>query len=44
MKIVIVGNGKVGFTIAKALTKEGHDITVVENKLNVLNNTMNLSS
>ncbi len=42
MKIVIVGNGKVGFTIAKALTQEGHDITVVENRINVLNNTMNL--
>ena len=42
MKIVIVGNGKVGFTIAKALTQEGHDITVIDNKPVALKNTMNV--
>ncbi len=31
MKIVIIGGGQVGFTIAAQLTKEGHDITVVDN-------------
>lgn len=30
MKIVIIGGGVVGFTIASQLTKEGHDITVVD--------------
>ena len=30
MKIVIIGGGKVGSTIAAQLTKEGHDITVVD--------------
>ena len=30
MKIVIVGNGKVGFTLAEQLAKENHDITVVD--------------
>src|SRR5574337_138958 len=30
MKIVIVGAGAVGFNLAKQLSKEGHDISVVE--------------
>lgn len=41
MKIIVVGDGKVGFAIAKQLDQEGHDITVIENKANVLTNTMN---
>ena len=41
MKIIVVGDGKVGFAIAKQLNQEGHDITVVENKANVLSSTMN---
>lgn len=31
MKIVIVGAGKVGYTIAASLSKEDHDITVIDN-------------
>ncbi len=30
MKIVIIGGGKVGFTIARQLTREGHSVTVVD--------------
>lgn len=30
MKIVIVGTGKVGFTLAEQLVKENHDITIVD--------------
>lgn len=30
MKIVIVGNGKVGFSLAEQLAREEHDITVVD--------------
>ena len=30
MKIVIVGNGKVGFSLAEQLVAEGHDVTVVD--------------
>ena len=30
MKIVIVGNGKVGFTLAEQLVREEHDIIVVD--------------
>lgn len=41
MKIIVVGDGKVGFAIAKQLNQEGHDITVVENKSSVLLSTMN---
>lgn len=42
MKIVIVGDGKVGFTLAKQLDKEGHDVTIIEEKQKVLASTMNL--
>lgn len=31
MKIVIVGGGKIGFSLAEELTNEDHDITVVDN-------------
>ena len=30
MKIIIVGNGKVGFSLAEQLVREQHDITVVD--------------
>lgn len=30
MKIIIVGNGKVGYTLAERLSHEGHDITIVD--------------
>ena len=30
MKIIIVGNGKVGFSLAQQLTTENHDITIVD--------------
>lgn len=42
MKIVIIGDGKVGFAIAKQLSHEGYDITIIENKPQVLNLTMNV--
>ena len=32
MKIIIVGSGKVGFTLTQYLVEEGHDITVVDTK------------
>ena len=31
MKIVIVGNGKVGHTLAEQLSREDHDIVLVDN-------------
>lgn len=36
MKIVIVGQGKVGFLLAERLSEEGHDVTVVDEKPAVL--------
>lgn len=31
MRIVIIGAGEVGFSVASSLSEEGHDITIVEN-------------
>ncbi len=36
MKIIIVGCGNVGATIAEKLSKEGHDITIIDNRHNLL--------
>lgn len=30
MKIIVVGGGKVGFTICEQLSREGHDITIID--------------
>lgn len=36
MRIVIIGDGKVGFTIAKQLCEEDHDVVVIDNNPEVL--------
>jgi len=36
MKIIIVGGGKVGYTLAQQLSTEDHDITLVDNDAEVL--------
>ena len=36
MKIVIAGAGKVGFTVAQRLCREGHDITLIDERPDVL--------
>lgn len=36
MKIIIVGNGKVGFTLAEQLSKEDHDVTIVDTDFDAL--------
>ncbi len=41
MNVVIVGDGKVGGTIARQLSSEGHDIIVIDNNSKVLNNASN---
>ena len=40
MKIIIVGDGKVGFTLSEHLSREGHDITIIDNKSDVLQKTI----
>ena len=37
MNIIIVGNGKVGYTLAQYLSKDGHDITILDKSKPALN-------
>ena len=36
MKIAIIGDGNVGFTLAKQLSKEGHDLVLIDSDQDVL--------
>ena len=36
MKIIIAGGGKIGMTLAQHLTKEGHDLTIIDLQASVL--------
>ena len=40
MRIIIVGAGKVGFTVASQLVREEHSITVIENNEDVLQDVL----
>lgn len=40
MDIVIVGDGKVGFALSEQLSQEGHDITIIDNNLQALQQTI----
>ncbi len=40
MKIIIVGCGKVGFTLAEQLNEEGHEITIIDMKESKLDTTL----
>ena len=42
MKIVIVGNGKVGFSLAEQLTQEKHDVTIVDQREDTLRRASDL--
>ena len=41
MKIVIVGNGKLGFSLAERLSDEGHDIVIIDNNETVISMARN---
>ena len=41
MKIVIVGNGKLGYSLAEQLTEEGHDVVIIDSSENVIRVTRN---
>ena len=36
MKIIIIGNGKVGYTLAKQLSGEDHDLVLIDRKAEAL--------
>jgi trk system potassium uptake protein TrkA len=36
VKVVIVGDGKVGYALTEELTREGHDVVVIDNRRDVL--------
>ena len=36
MKIIIVGDGKMGFALSQRLSDEGHDIVIIDNNPAVL--------
>lgn len=38
MKIIIAGDGKVGAAIARQLSTEGYDLTLIDSKQEVLEN------
>lgn len=42
MKIVIIGDGKVGSALVEQLSKEGHDIVIIDNKTDVLETSGNM--
>lgn len=42
MKIIIVGNGKVGFTLAEQLVNEDHDVTIVDDNEAALERASNM--
>ena len=37
MEVIIIGAGKVGYTLAKFLSNEGDNITVIDNNIEALN-------
>ncbi len=40
MKIVVIGSGKLGYSIASKLAEEGHDIAVIDNNEHALSNSL----
>ncbi|MEL7608713.1 MAG: Trk system potassium transporter TrkA [Bacillota bacterium] len=41
MKIVIIGDGKMGFTLARLLSKEGHELVVIDSNSELLSKLQN---
>ena len=36
MKIIIIGDGKVGYSLAENLSKENHDVTIIDKNSDAL--------
>lgn len=41
MKVVVIGNGKIGSSLSSALVREGHDVTIVDKNERKLNRSKN---
>ena len=41
MRVIIVGDGKVGHTLMKELSQEGHDVVIIDNNMEVLEKSLN---
>ena len=41
MKIIIIGIGKVGYALAQSLSSEGHDVTIIDDNLKVIDKVEN---
>ncbi len=41
MKIIVIGDGKVGTTITENISKEGHDVTIIDKNEKVIENLVN---
>ena len=41
MEIVIIGAGKIGMTLASTLSQDGHDITLIDNDPEIIENAIN---
>ena len=39
MKIVVIGDGKIGYSLTQALSREGHDLMVIDNQKKTLTQT-----
>jgi anaerobic glycerol-3-phosphate dehydrogenase len=42
MKVIVVGDGKVGYTLTEQLSREGHDVVVIDNNAAALTDSMNM--
>ncbi len=42
MKIVIIGDGKIGSTVSALLQAEGHDIVIIDKNVDALDDTLNM--
>ena len=40
MNIIIAGSGRVGLTLARQLSAEGHDLTIIDEDFSVLESSM----
>jgi trk system potassium uptake protein TrkA len=40
LNMIVIGIGKVGYTVAEQLTQEGHDVTIIDTDESVINDTL----